>query len=56
MKEVTIKISTRVCSKDMNGCGRTIKKGEKAMMQMRTRLGRRSRRYLCLQCYDKIAR
>ena len=56
MKEVTIKVSTRVCSKELNGCGRTIKTGEKAMLQIRTKLGRRSRRYLCMECYDRIAR
>lgn len=56
MKEVTIKASTRVCSKGLNGCGRTIKTGEKAMLQVRTRLGRGSRRYLCMECYDKNAR
>ena len=55
MKEVIIKVSTRVCSEDLNGCGRTIKAGEKAMLQIRTKLGRRSRRYLCMECYNKIA-
>lgn len=53
MKEATIKIGTRVCSKELGGCDRTIKSGEKAWMQIRTTLGRRSRRYLCQECYDR---
>jgi len=56
MKEVIIKVSTRVCSKELGGCGRIIKPPEKAMLQIRTTLGRRSRRYLCMECYNKIAR
>lgn len=56
MKEVTIKKSTRICSKELNGCDRTIKTGEKAMLQIRTKLGRRSRRYLCMDCYNKNVR
>ncbi len=56
MKEVIIRKSTRVCSVELNGCGRTIKTGEKAMMQIRTRVGRRSRRYLCMGCYNKNVR
>jgi len=54
VREVIIKIGTRVCSKELNGCDRVIKKGEKAWMQVRTTLGRRSRRYLCSECYDRI--
>ena len=56
MKEVTIKTGSRVCCKELGGCDRAIKKGEKAWMQIRTKLGRRSRRYLCEECYERVAR
>jgi ATP-dependent exoDNAse (exonuclease V) alpha subunit len=59
MKRVQIKIATRICSKDLGGCGRTIESGEYAWQQLRTRGGNkkrtRTRRYLCETCYKKVA-
>jgi hypothetical protein len=60
MKEVTIKISTRVCCRELGGCGRTIIPGEKAWQQRRTgtKIKKRGKtvRYLCKQCYGLVAR
>jgi hypothetical protein len=55
MKEVEIIRGTRVCDKKhLNGCGRTIRQGEKAFVQKRSAVrGRRRTKYLCKECYDK---
>ena len=60
MKEVTIKISTRICAKELGGCGRVIRPGEKAWQQRRTsgkiKYRGRTVRYLCKACYKLVAR
>ena len=55
-KKVKIEKGTRVCSAGLGGCERTIKQGEEAWLQMRSKKKRGAkRRYLCEQCYDKKA-
>ena len=54
MKEVEIKRGTRLCSKGLGGCGRTIKQGETAWLQKRSKKKYRRRRYLCKECYEKV--
>jgi len=55
MKEVEIKKGTRVCSKELGGCGRTIWSGEIAWVQERSKKKWRRRRFLCKECYEKKA-
>jgi len=53
VKKVEIKKGTRVCSKKLGGCGRTIEQGEWVWMKKGHRNCRR--RFLCEECYDKVA-
>jgi len=56
VKPITIKRGTRACDKkDLGGCGRVIKQGEIAYLQMRSGVKGRRRRFLCKQCYNKKA-
>jgi len=50
---VEIKRGTRVCSKEIGGCGRQIFQGEWAWQQFRSGKGK-STRYLCEQCAQKV--
>lgn len=54
MIEIKVKKGTRICSKELGGCGRTIWTGEIAYMQMRSkRVKRYKRRFLCKECFDR---
>ena len=55
MKRVKVKRGTRVCSKELGGCDRSIKQGEMAYMQMRSGVKGRRRRFLCDSCYRRKA-
>jgi hypothetical protein len=51
MKKVTIKRGSRECSKEIGGCGRSIKQGEVAYLKLRSGRQRYKRAYLCKDCY-----
>jgi len=53
MKEVLLKKYSKYCSPDIGGCGRTIKAGETAYRQIRTRRKKERIVYLCKECYDR---
>ena len=54
MKKVIVKKGTRVCSKELGGCGRTIWEGEVCYKQIRVRMKRKTR-YICEECWRRIS-